>query len=270
MMMSSSHSLELLALWNCVVVVGSVIKDRYYDIQSPYGRFTNAADPSTLSHRFELRRDYPVNSRRAWFIFESPNVLIGTWVIATHDRTHSTAVGEIAASLFMFHYLIRTFVYSALTKGAKSMPLEIVFWGMMFTMVNGFVQVKYHLSSEFRPQHGVYSFRFLLGLALFAFGFVVNQTCDHHLRSLRKNTSDGTYYIPNNVFFRRLSAANLVGEIVEWSGYFLMTGSYPALSFAVSTLFNVGNRAIGTHKWYLTKFKDTYPKDRYALIPYVY
>jgi hypothetical protein len=42
------------------------------------------------------------------------------------------------------------------------------------------------------------------------------------------------------------------------------------LAFAVFTTFNIAPRAFGHHAWYLEKFKDDYPKDRKALIPFVW
>lgn len=57
---------------------------------------------------------------------------------------------------------------------------------------------------------------------------------------------------------------------MEWIGFAILAGGLPALSFALFTASNIGPRAVAHHKWYLQKFGDKYPKNRMAIIPFVY
>ncbi|MHA1318096.1 MAG: hypothetical protein ACTSQ6_11365, partial [Candidatus Heimdallarchaeaceae archaeon] len=60
-----------------------------------------------------------------------------------------------------------------------------------------------------------------------------------------------------------------LGEITEWVGWAIMTFSIPGLVFAFWTIANLAPRARSNHKWYLENFPD-YPKNRKALIPFIY
>jgi 3-oxo-5-alpha-steroid 4-dehydrogenase len=66
-----------------------------------------------------------------------------------------------------------------------------------------------------------------------------------------------------------VSGANYFGEIVEWCGYALAAQSLPATAFAVFTFANTAPRAWRHHQWYQEKFDD-YPKNRWAVIPFLW
>ena len=78
------------------------------------------------------------------------------------------------------------------------------------------------------------------------------------------------YKIPRGGMFEYVSAANYFGEIVEWAGFALACNSLPALAFAVSTFCNIGPRGFSHHKDYLRRFGDKYPRNRKAVIPFVW
>lgn len=75
------------------------------------------------------------------------------------------------------------------------------------------------------------------------------------------------YKIPRGGLFEYVSGANFFGEIVEWAGFAVASGSLPATAFALFTFANIGPRAIAHHQWYLQKFGRDYPPTRKALIP---
>lgn len=82
-----------------------------------------------------------------------------------------------------------------------------------------------------------------------------------------------------------------VGEIIEWIGFAIACWSLPAAAFALYTFSNIGPRAykvrevqifdcftfdvfvqspfIQHHQWYQKKF-DNYPKERKAVIPFIW
>lgn len=136
--------------------------------------------------------------------------------------------------------------------------------------MNGFLN-GYFLGT-FKPDYAVewfYDWRFLTGVFLFAAGFIINFTSDNILFKLRKGGNKGEYKIPQGGFYKWISSPNYFGEIIEWSGWALMTWSLPGLSFALWTAANLIPRAKAHHRWYRSHFPD-YPKERKAIIPYVF
>jgi steroid 5-alpha reductase family enzyme len=102
-------------------------------------------------------------------------------------------------------------------------------------------------------------------MIVFIAGFSVNQAADSKLISLRAGGAKG-YFIPGGKLFKNVSCPNFLGEIIEWTGYAIMTWSLPGVSFAVWTAANLIPRALHHHKWYHDTFAD-YPAERKAIIP---
>ena len=109
---------------------------------------------------------------------------------------------------------------------------------------------------------------FIIGTLLFVFGFCVNYHSDHILRNLRSPGETG-YKIPTGGFFRFVSCANFFGEIIEWIGFGVATG-VTGLAFGFFTFCNTAPRGWSHHKWYLEKFGASYPKERKAVIPFIW
>ena len=109
---------------------------------------------------------------------------------------------------------------------------------------------------------------FVVGVVLFASGFVINQHSDWILFHLRRPGETG-YKIPHGGLYRLVSCPNYFGELIEWSGWALATWSLPGLAFAVWTAANLIPRAWAHHKWYRKQFAD-YPPGRKAIIPLVF
>ncbi len=111
-------------------------------------------------------------------------------------------------------------------------------------------------------------------------GFIVNIQSDSILRNLRRNgdkksskavvTSGTTQYkIPYGGLFEYVSCANFFGEIIEWLGYAIASWSIAGWAFWFYVCANLIPRGIAHHNWYLEKFKETYPNDRFAIIPFI-
>jgi 3-oxo-5-alpha-steroid 4-dehydrogenase 1 len=145
------------------------------------------------------------------------------------------------------------------------MPLGVVLLAIIFNVFNGFFIGYYlgHLSSY--ENSWFLSLPFILGLILFALGAYINWRADNILFHLRDDGSQG-YKIPQGFLFNKISCPNHFGEILEWSGYALMSYNVAALAFAIWTAANLIPRALAHHKWYLSYFNN-YPKDRKAVIP---
>ena len=98
---------------------------------------------------------------------------------------------------------------------------------------------------------------------MFVAGFVINLHSDTVLLRLRRS---GRYEMPQDGLFRFVSCPNYLGEIIEWTGFAVMTWSPAAAAFALWTAANLVPRALSNHRWYKERFED-YPATRAALIP---
>ncbi|NWW09164.1 S5A2 dehydrogenase, partial [Oreocharis arfaki] len=161
----------------------------------------------------------------------------------------------------------KTFIYPFFTRG-RPFPLQLLFFGMLFCIYNGFLQGYYLIYCAEYPNDWCTDIRFTSGLLLFLLGMGINIHSDLLLRQLRK-PGEVTYKIPQGGLFTYVSGANYFGEIVEWFGFAIATWSLPAFAFAFFTLCCIGPRAYHHHRYYLKTFTD-YPKSRKALIPFVF
>ena len=109
-----------------------------------------------------------------------------------------------------------------------------------------------------------------MGVTLFLTGFLINYQSDDILRNLRKPGEERKYKVPYGGAFRWVTAANYFGEIVEWIGWAFATWSIAGLSFALFTFANLAPRARTHHQWYKEKFGKEYPKNRKAIIPFLW
>jgi 3-oxo-5-alpha-steroid 4-dehydrogenase 1 len=252
-MISSSVFYFIVYLW---IAIALIIFPLVLWVVAPYGRHTT-------THWGPL-----INNKVGWVIMESPALFFFAWCFLTGSN-HHTFIPWIFFSLWIIHYANRTliFPFRLRTKG-KKMPLTIVMMAFIFNLVNGFINGYYlgSLSGKYELAW-LWDPRFIAGVSLFISGLVINWKSDNILIHLRKPGETG-YVIPRNGFFNYISCPNHFSEIIEWSGFALMTWSLPGLAFAIWTLVNLLPRALHHHRWYKQTFPD-YPVDRKALIPFI-
>lgn len=248
-------------------------------VDAPYGKH------SSKKWGFQL------SARLGWILMEFPAfAVILSFFIAGVVTKSIFASGASIVVLICFiaiwevHYFNRTFIYPFLIKKSKSMSFVIPLLGAIFNTVNGF-NVGYYLFSgrqiffegtifeqnlsTLYSINYLYDIRFILGVAIFAFGMVVNLHSDYVLRSLRKDGGSG-YKVPNRGFHKLLANPNYFGEFCEWIGFSVMTWSIPAFAFAIFTFANLAPRAYRNLKWYRKNFGEDYPKSRKAIIPFLF
>lgn len=207
-----------------------------------------------------------IPNRLGWFLMElvSPLVFAGLFLSGMLVKT---APMWVFFALWTAHYVNRSLIFPwrTHTRG-KTMPLAIVGSAAAFNVVNAGLNGLYlGWLGEVYPTTWLSDPRFLVGLALFAIGAGINLWADNRLIALRADGGQG-YKIPHGGLFERVSCPNLMGEIVQWSGFALMCWNLPALSFAVWTAANLIPRALSHHAWYRRTFPD-YPPERHAVIP---
>lgn len=215
-----------------------------------------------------------INATFGWVVMEAPSPLmfLACWLVAEPARRYS-ATGLLFLILWQTHYIYRTFIFPFRRRGGqREMPLSIALMSIVFNLANGYLNGRwiYTLGPE-RPLAWLTDPRFLVGLALFAFGYWINHQSDRILFDLRKSGTrgGGGYSIPYGGFFRFVSCPNYFGELVEWTGWALCTFSPAGLAFALASAANLVPRARTHHRWYREKFAD-YPQERKAIVPLIY
>ncbi|XP_024995631.1 polyprenol reductase 2-like [Cynara cardunculus var. scolymus] len=111
-----------------------------------------------------------------------------------------------------------------------------------------------------------------IGAAIFLWGWVHQLRCHEILGSLREKTETlEEYVIPYGDWFEYVSSPHYSAEIVIYGGLLVASGGAD-LSLWLLFTFVVANlvfAATETQRWYHHKFDD-YPRNRYAIFPFVY
>lgn len=226
-------------------------------VNAPYGRHLRPGWGPTVSNRV------------GWIVMEL-TVLIVLFLTYFLSLQHATSdMVWLMLGLFTAHYIHRSLIFPFFlrTRG-KRMPLAIVLSAVGFNCVNGFLLGYYFSQFANYPADWFSDIRFQAGLGLFILGIAINVSADYRLIGLRKTGETG-YKIPQRGFFNYLSCPNHFGEIVEWTGYAVLTWSLPGLAFALWTFANLAPRALAHHRWYRDQFPE-YPVRRKAVIPFLW
>lgn len=117
----------------------------------------------------------------------------------------------------------------------------------------------------------------LIGCCLFSFG-VVHQTRAHRILSaIRRPASldyngPPKYSIPEGDWFQLVSMPHYTAELIIYFAFVVVAQGQSMCLWAmfVWTLTNLCITGSRTHSWYLTKFKESYPRERKAVIPFLF
>jgi len=240
-------------IWIAVALVTFLVLV-LFKIRVPYGRHTVKGWGKLI------------NNHWAWFLMEIPALLIFP-IIAIFGPREKSVLSWILISLWLLHYINRTliFPFRIKTKG-KKMPLSILLSAIFFNGMNGFLN-GYYLGVYAPTDDDWQSLHVIIGIAIFAIGFIINNITDSKLIALRK-TGAG-YQIPRKWLFKYISCPNHFGEIIEWTGFAIVAWSLPAATFAIWTFCNLAPRALNHHAWYQENFPD-YPRKRKAFLPFIW
>ncbi len=223
-------------------------------VTAPYGRHS--------------RKDWgpSIPNRWAWFLMEFVSLLV--FILSFLLGPNGVqAVTWIFFAIYVGHYTNRSIIWPWRTRtSGKQMPLVVALMALCFNLVNGFIN-GYYFSAFARVYtwEWLMDLRFILGMIVFVAGGIINWWSDQILLNLRKGGKKG-YFIPRGGLFRWISCPNFFGEILEWTGFAIMTWSPAALVFVLWSFFNLVPRALDHHKWYKKTFPD-YPKERKAILP---
>lgn len=245
---------SLLIAW---FVVAAVIFIILFFIAAPYGRHTRRG------------WGYSVGNKLGWVLMEAAApIVFAVYFFLGEWRANPAAL--VFLVLWELHYVHRAFIYPFSLRGiVHRMPLSIISFGLLFNLMNGYLNGRYITDfSGGYPDSWLTDPRFLIGVALFITGYVINRQADLALHTLRKPGESG-YKISNHRLYRWVSSPNYLGEMTIWVGWALATWSVAGLAFAFWTIANLLPRARANHAWYQRTFAD-YPPERKALIPKVW
>ncbi|HBO44337.1 MAG TPA: 3-oxo-5-alpha-steroid 4-dehydrogenase [Planctomycetaceae bacterium] len=243
---------SLLAIW---VALGAASFVALLLTPAPYGRFARSGWGPRL------------NPKLGWILMEGPAAVVFFLFFVASGRTDPMSI--VFLLLWLTHYVYRGYVYPLRRRGGSGVPLFVVLSAFAFNVTNGYLQSRYlfHFAPPYPVRWSAGPW-FLVGIALFAAGWLAVVWTDNALRQLRGRDDGQGYTIPQGGLFRWVSCPNYLGEIIEWTGWALLTLSPAGAAFAFWTVANLLPRALAHQRWYRTHFAD-YPPDRKALIPYL-
>lgn len=247
-----------------MAVIGFLCFIALYFIPAGYGKFRSK------------KWGFSFNNKVAWIIMEIPTLIVTGIMLALSPKFNESVnmlPRIILIAFFVSHYIQRTLVFPFLLKGKGTMPILIVLMGMAFNAVNAFLingwifyfspNTDYRLSWLYDP-------RFIIGAIIFITGMIINIRSDKYIRSLRK-PGDSNHYFPNQGMYKYVTSANYFGELVEWTGFAILTWSLPGVLFVWWTAANLVPRSHAINKSYKEKFPEEFAKTKpKRIFPFVY
>lgn len=214
---------------------------------------------------------WAVNNKVAWVLMEAPVFFVMLYFWLTADDMWAVAP-LVMFLLFELHYFQRSFVFPFLLKGKSKMPVAIMTMGIIFNCINGYIQGMwiFRLSGNMYTAEWLTSPQFIIGAVIFFVGLAINWHSDYVIRHLRK-PGDTRHYLPQKGMYRYVTSANYFGEIVEWTGFAVLTWSFAGLVFLIWTCANLVPRANSIYHKYEKEFADEFDSKKLKRVfPYLY
>lgn len=252
------HAFNILII--SMAVLGLIVFISLYFVTAGYGKFaTKKWGPS-------------VNNKAGWIIMESP-VFILMLILWLSSPNRENIVTTIFFLFFQLHYFQRSFIFPFLLKGKSRMPLSIIAMGIVFNTINALMQggwLFYLAPKDMYTVDWLSSPQFIAGTMIFFAGMYININSDSVIRHLRK-PGDTNHYLPQKGMYRYVTSANYFGEIVEWTGFAILTWSLSGAIFAWWTFANLVPRAASIYKRYLDEFGQQVKERKLKRVfPFIY
>lgn len=243
-----------------MAVLAVIVFGCLFRVDAGYGKF------------FDKKWGPAVGNRIGWILMESPVFIAMIVLWAISDR-RADVTRLVFLLLFELHYFQRSFIFPLLIRGNSRMPLSIIVMGVTFNTINALMQGGwiFHISpAEMYGLEWLHSPQFILGTIVFATGMFINIQSDSIIRHLRK-PGDTSHHLPKGGMFRYVSSANYFGELVEWTGFAILTWSAAGAVFAIWTFANLGPRAFRIRSRYAAEFPDEFDsKHIKSIIPFIF
>ncbi len=211
-----------------------------------------------------------INNKVAWVLMEAP-VFIVMAILWWNSERKFELVPLLMFFFFQLHYFQRSFIFPLLMKGKSRMPLTVMLMGVVFNVLNGFMQGEwlfYLAPADRYTTEWLTTPQFIIGTIIFFTGMVINLHSDNVIRHLRQ-PGDTRHYLPNKGLYRKVTSANYFGEIVEWTGFAILTWSAAGAVFVWWSFANLVPRANAIFHRYREEFGDAMG-NRKRIFPYIY
>ena len=238
--------------------IAAVVFVALYFLKAGYGMFRDS------------RWGISLNNKVAWVLMEAPVFIVMALLWWGSERRFETAP-LIIFLLFELHYFQRSFVFPFLMKGKSRMPVSIMLMGVVFNVLNGFMQGEwlfYLAPADRYTTEWLTTPPFIIGTLIFFTGMVINWHSDNVIRHLRQ-PGDTRHYLPQKGLYRYVTSANYFGELVEWTGFAILSWSAAGAVFAWWTFANLVPRANAIYHRYQQEFGTQMGK-RKRIFPFLY
>ena len=243
-----------------MAVVAVIVFVALFFVDAGYGKFYNKKWGPSLDNRL------------GWVLMEAPvfvAMLLFWWL---SDRRWDP-VRLVFLLLFELHYFHRSFIFPLKIRGRSRMPLSIILMGALFNTLNAFMQggwIFWLSPADRYPLEWLRSLPFILGTAVFFAGMYINIQSDGIIRDLRQ-PGDTNHYLPKGGMFRYVTSANYFGEVLEWTGFAILTWSLSGAVFALWTFANLAPRAARIYDMYGREFPDELDTQKVKrILPYIF
>lgn len=239
--------------------VGLLVFIALFFVKAGYGMFRTAQWGFSLPNKI------------GWLLMEAP-VFFVMLILWLQSGKSVLSVPFLFFLLFELHYFQRSFVFPFLLKGKSRMPVAIMLMGVVFNLLNGYIQGEwlFFLAPEdLYSTTYLYRINFWIGILVFFLGMGINWHSDYVIRHLRK-PGDTKHYLPEKGLYHWVTSGNYFGELLEWTGFALATSSPAAWVFVWWTFANLAPRAYAIRQKYREEFGVEAVGKRKCLIPYIF
>lgn len=239
--------------------VGLIVFIALFFVKAGYGMFRTA------------QWGFSIPNKIGWLLMEAPVFFVMLILWLQSDRS-VLSVPFLFFLLFELHYFQRSFVFPFLMKGKSRMPVAIMLMGVVFNLLNGYIQGEWLF---FLAPEDLYSSVYLcrincwVGIIVFFLGMGINWHSDYVIRHLRQ-PGDTQHYLPEKGLYHWVTSGNYFGELLEWTGFALATSSPAAWVFVWWTFANLAPRAYAIRQKYREEFGVEAVGKRKCLIPYIF
>ena len=237
--------------------------------------FVEAGYGITIDRKWGLA----INNKIGWLCMEVPVFILLTvlCVLSTRMKSFIIATSTVPFIMFLFfqtHYIRRALIYPFLLKGKSKMPVTVMLMGVMFNLCNAFMQggwLFFKSPVDAYTIEWLWTPQFIFGAIIFFGGMTLNIQSDKIIQNLRK-PGDNNHYLPSSGLFKYVAGAHYFGEVIEWTGFAILTWSLPGAVFALWTFANLVPRANAIYKKYQKLFGFEIIKERKLkrIFPYIY
>lgn len=238
--------------------IAAIVFVALYFLKAGYGMFR------------DNRWGISLNNKVAWVLMEAPVFIVMALLWWSSERRFEAAP-LIIFLFFELHYFQRSFVFPFLMKGKSRMPVSIMLMGVIFNVLNGFMQGEwlfYLAPADRYTTEWLTTPQFIVGTLIFFTGLAINWHSDNVIRHLRQ-PGDTRHYLPQKGMYRYVTSANYFGELVEWIGFAILTWSAAGAVFAWWTFANLVPRANAIYHRYQEEF-GTQMGRRKRIFPFLY